>query len=645
MKLFKALLLLAAAPSVCSSAALTVTDPLALQRAQLSAALQAVEQRRALPETSAELQQYPLYPYLVAAQLRQSLDAGGDNDDAIAQFLAASGEEPYARALKREWWKSLAQRAQWPRLLAELSATISDPDLQCSRLSALLATGSGVELREDVLRLWLSGDSRPQSCVQPFEWLKQEGELTEERRLQRARLALDAGNLDLADFMITTLPEAVAAPLQREARLLRDPARELRGLIAAPDAALPVASLQRAWTQLIRKQPEEIEPLLAPLLQAQNVAPPEAGEFIRQLALGLAWNRDARALTHFMAMPESASNEASAEWRVRAALWSGQWPLALDWITRLPPALAAQPRWRYWQARALEQTGDFAGAERLYLALLDANNYYAVLAAARTQAPLVPRPQPAPPSDPALHKRLATHPALIRSRELFLIERNDLARAEWNFALDGADAATLTQAARLAFEWEWRVQAISSAARARVFDDFALLYPRPYEREVLAAAKSSGVPSAWIYSVMRQESLYDPRAVSRRDAYGLVQLLLPTARATAQRWQLPLPARDDLFVPDVNLRLGAALLRDMTEKFDNRLILALGAYNAGPGALARWLPQQPMDADIWIENIPYNETRNYIQKILWHIVVFGWRENGQPQDLAGLLQPLGAPAP
>jgi soluble lytic murein transglycosylase len=160
---------------------------------------------------------------------------------------------------------------------------------------------------------------------------------------------------------------------------------------------------------------------------------------------------------------------------------------------------------------------------------------------------------------------------------------------------------------------------------------------------VRAAAVQSRVRDDFIYAVMRQESLFDPRAVSPADARGLMQLLPATAERTARRWKLPVPDLDGLFEPETNIRLGAAYLRDMTERFGDQPLLTLAAYNAGPNAAARWLPDAPMDPDVWMENIPYNETRDYVQRILWHIAVFGFVEQGEPQDLGEFLRPVARP--
>jgi soluble lytic murein transglycosylase len=187
------------------------------------------------------------------------------------------------------------------------------------------------------------------------------------------------------------------------------------------------------------------------------------------------------------------------------------------------------------------------------------------------------------------------------------------------------------QAVRLAAQWGWYDQAIAAATQQRVFNDYELLYPRPYDREVREASKLSGLKPELIYGVMRQESLYRNDAVSSAGARGLLQMLPETARRTATTWKRPKPKPDDLFDPQLSVPLGAAHLRTLVDKFDGQVVVALAGYNAGPKAAARWLPENSLEPDVWIENIPFNETRNYVQRILWHSVVFGWLRTGDPQ--------------
>jgi soluble lytic murein transglycosylase len=154
---------------------------------------------------------------------------------------------------------------------------------------------------------------------------------------------------------------------------------------------------------------------------------------------------------------------------------------------------------------------------------------------------------------------------------------------------------------------------------------------------VVRASKLAQLPQDWILAVMRQESLFRKDAVSHADARGVMQMILSTASAVARRWHLSSPGRDGLFDPSIAVPLGAAHLRELLDRYGEQLTLSLAAYNAGPAAVARWLPRMPMDADVWIENIPYNETRGYVQHILEHIVAFASVRGAQAPRLDILL--------
>lgn len=617
-----------------------------LLRAEFKAALKAAEAGRAVPE-SAELRGYLLYPYLQAARLRQALKAPpGDALDAeVGAFLRDSAEVPVAKAVRRDWLLSLAQRQQWSALLANDDPATTDDALRCHRYHAWLQTGGAdAGLREELLATWMTGEQLSQACVAPFQWLQQQGLLTPQRLEQRARLALEAGNPDLADWLLRGVAPERAAPLLRWARLLREPRPALEALIAAPGATVEWSALEAAWAKLARAKPDEVAALLEPLIAKRRLDAQQAAELRRDLAMGYALDRRPEALALYQRVPEAALDDRAHEWRVRTALWQGQWELAAQWLHTMPPAQAAEARWSYWRARTQEALGRRAQAEPIYRTLMQENGYYAVLSAWRLQTKLTPMSQPLV-VDEAVQQSLMTRPPMQRARELYLIDRADLANAEWKLALQGADELTRVQAARLASSWGWHIQSVGMLNQLNLTRDLELLYPQAYAREIERGARFAGIPGPWIYGVMRQESLFLPTAVSKSQALGLLQLLLPTAQQVARKWKQPPPTREDLFDPAINVPLGAAYLRDQTDRFGGRFILTLGAYNAGPNAVARWLPAQPKDADIWIENVPYNETRGYIQKILWHISADGWRSTGQPQDASALLLPVGLPTP
>ncbi|MDE2148705.1 MAG: lytic transglycosylase domain-containing protein [Gammaproteobacteria bacterium] len=611
-------------------------------RAAFRAAWQRVAQGLADHPDPPLLRRYVIYPYLRAARLQRDLTAGDDIDARVEAFLAAHDGQPVSLQLRRAWLLELARREDWPRFVSDYRADEADAQLQCDELVARLVLAPDAGLTERIQRRFVAAAHSPQACEPAFDWLRQQHAMTADMLLARSRLALDAGDAGLALRLADALPAAAAASIREHAALVAQPQRALQRFIDQPRSAVDDAALIDGFMRLARRDPRSAERLYPQLVAARVQDAALRDSLLRALALGEAWSRLPQAVAHFAAFEPKADDDSALGWRVRAALWNGDWRLARRWLAALPQTLADRPAWTYWRGRAAGHFGDAAAARALYRRVAGADGYYALLAADRIGRPY--RPQPQPLADrPALRARLLGLAGVIRARELFAVALEPQASVEWRRALAHAGADARLQAIRLARRWGWYQQAIATAAQQGVFDAYALLYPCPYADAVAAAARAAGLPRQWLYAVLRQESLYDVRAVSAAGAYGLLQLQLPTARAVAHRHHLPPP--DDaeaLFDPRRNLLLGALRLRELLDHDQDRLVVALAAYNAGRSAVVRWLPAQPMDADIWIENIPYNETRGYLQRMLWHLAIFGWRSSGKPQDLAALLTPVAA---
>jgi soluble lytic murein transglycosylase len=378
---------------------------------------------------------------------------------------------------------------------------------------------------------------------------------------------------------------------------------------------------------------------------APAVGDEREGPYAHAHAFGLAWDRRAaEALDLFAAVPPALVDDYALSWAARAALWERDWPHVERTIAAMSAEQRNEPRWRYWAARAAEQRKDDARAEALYESVLPSDNYYSASAAARLKRRAQPHPD-ALAIDDAMIAALAARPAFIRARELNRCGLRGPAVSEWLAAYRALAGDEGAQAVHLASRWQWHDMSVETATRERVFFDYALLYPQPYDREVQAAAKLTSLDVPLIYGVIRQESLFRADAVSAAGAVGLAQLMPPTARQIARAWRQPVPGAVELLDPRVNITLGAAHLRDLFDRFDGETAVALAGYNAGENAAGRWLPPKPIDADIWIENIPYNETRDYVQRVLWHSVVFGWLESGRGQNVESWLVKIAPPAP
>ena len=639
-------------------------------RAAFRAALARVGQAGSMPADPPALQAYPIYPYLIAARLQAALSGqplaapAGQLDADIAAFLQEQRGEPVTRALAHAWLVNLAMRQQWPTLLAhvsDFSGAADDPVLACATLSAKLAGGAtgartteGVEAQGSAagssdddsvsaLAVWSQPIEQPAACDGVFNWLLKLGLLTPGRVEARARAALAAAHAGLGLKLAAQLPDAQAMPLLEWARLLQRPRAEFEALAQMPAMPVEPDALAAGVERLALSDSATAAMVLPALLMRPGMTAQLTGKLQRSVALGLAYDHAPGAAAALQELPVAVRDDTVCEWGARIAFWTGMWPQGLAWLDQLSPAAAAEPRWRYWRARAIEAVaGNTVGAP-LLRALAGLRDYYGYLAADRVQLPYDLQAHPTP-ADPELQSALAMQPGLIRAHELFECGLTDAAGFEWAVALQGATNAQRIQAAQLADGWGWYAQAIAQLGRADDLDDVALRYPRPYADLVARASTLTDVPADWLLAVMRQESLFRADAVSRANAQGLMQLLPTTASAVAYRWHLMLNGADALFDPATAVTLGAARLRELLDQYGGGIALALAAYNAGNAPVARWRPAQPMDADIWIENIPYGETRDYVERVLEHIVAFHWARGAPLPRLSSLL-PAVDPGP
>jgi soluble lytic murein transglycosylase len=638
---------------VCAFAQLLSAQPLAAQPAAENAAVRdefvAAMQRIRLHQPdipdSPALEQYAIHDYLVAARLRRDLAAAADDnlDATIDAFLRAHAGQPVTHGLHREWLASLAQRRRWDWFLPR-SADVADPALICDRLEGRLSTNDTQGLGAAALTRWLLPAKAPAECAEVFAWLRQQGLLTAPLAESRTRAALSADAPRLAREFAADVPLERRAALLQWSDLLDSPRSALSVLATHPSLTVEPEALASGFEKLARTEPGNALDLLPRLLARDGLTPELADRLRRAAALGAAYDRDPRAIAAFDDLQSAAVNVQVQEWRVRAALWIGDYARARAWIEQMPATLAAQPRWRYWHARAVAATSGDAAAAAQFREIAGLRDYYGYLAADRIAQPYNLNVRPSP-LDAAAQTMLSKMAGMIRAHELFDCDMTDEAASEWNAALDGADNALKVQAALLASRWAWFAQSITTLAQTGEFDDVTLRYPRPFLDAVSRAGKVAQLPQDWLLAVMRQESLFRKDAISHADARGVMQMVPSTASAVARRWHLSAPGRDALFDPSIAVPLGAAYLRELLDRYGEQLTLSLAAYNAGPAAVARWLPRKPIDADIWIENIPYNETRGYVQHIVEHIVAFASVRGAEAPRLQILLSDVEPAAP
>ena len=488
--------------------------------------------------------------------------------------------------------------------------------------------------------LWLHGKSQPKACDPVFDAWRQAGGLTPGLTWERIALAMDRNQTRLARYLKRYLPSAEQPWVERWLRAHQDPQSVLRDPALAQTHPQQGAILLHALERQARQDPAQAVEMWAQLERKHAFDPAQSRSAERSLALALARVQHPQALRWLQAAEPAADDERLQEERILTALRVADWQLASDWVDALPPEQRDAERWRYWKARSLAELGRQPEAEAVYRSLAKERSYYGFLAADRIGAPYNLHHAEVPTSSAELSE-MRRRPGIQRAHELYLLDRMTDARREWRFVTRSLDRRDLQVAAKLADRWNWHDRAIFTLAKTDYWDDLALRFPLTHRGQIESQARDVELDSAWVFAVVRQESAFMPDARSHAGALGLMQLMPATAKDQARRMQ---PQRRHLLEPDNNIRLGAAYLSRVYQALYRHPVLATAAYNAGPGRVKRWLPDSELPADLWIEMIPFSETRTYVRRVMTYTVIYEHRLRSEPTRISERLRPIGTPA-
>lgn len=597
----------------------------------------------------AGLEGYTLYPYLAYRDLwaRVHTADGGE----IRRFLAEHAGSLYAPRVRAAYLDLAGRRGDWDEVRAMYAGDRS-AKLRCFWLNARLKhEGVSPLLLDQIVEVWRVGHSQPEACDPLFAELYDSPRLRPALLWERISLAVQNGNAGLARYLAQRLDPAGQEHLTLWLALRRQPARYLRDDRLAEDTALNRTIVSDGLVRWARSDPKSARAAWLTLRDRYGFNDAERGEIEGRIALEAAFDDLPEALDWLMGLPPAAETEGVRAYRTKLALEAGDWPRLLDALEAMPEAVRGENQWRYWRARALEQTGAPASQWRYELAFLAVKrDYFGFLAADRLGQRYLFNNEPLPVDPGTVNALAEDRPSLGRALEFFRIGMLDEARQEWNWGLSGLDAGSdrtlLKAAAELAHRSGWHDRAIITVAQAGHFNDLDLRFPLEHRPLVEREAQRQGIDPAWVFGVMRQESAFIPDVRSSAGALGLMQLLPGTARSVARSERLARPTNRDLYDPALNIRLGAAYLKRLLERFDGNLVLASAAYNAGSGRVRDWRPPagESMPADEWIATIPFRETRKYVARVLEYTVVYDRALNGDATGLAVRMPPIDGPA-
>ena len=627
--------------------------------------------------------QYPLAAYLdywaLTRRIRDYGDALTDGSpiDAVNAFIARNKGSVVADLARRDWLLALGKRGVWSTFETEmpLFALNDDAQVTCFDLTArALRQIRGVTPTPRITSEAPPDKPEPQanpatidelvksaqaSIAQPRDYANDIGGcqvlarvLVAEKRISPndvwrwIRLASDAN-----------LPSAAKryALLLSDAERGSDPATFGKQIDAIFDK--PVAWLARgdgvgegpsgarwkreltviALARIARADPAQGAMALA--RKPDSVTTGERAYLAAQIAAAYAKKQmpDANEWSR-QSLEAGQLSEDILGWQVRGALRAEDWKLVEALIEKMPAEMkrpqAADGTWAYWLGRAYKAQKKNEAAAAQFNKVLDQFGFYGQLALEETGQKIT-LPSRAPPVTEVEVADVKKRAGFLRALAFYQLDLRREGNLEWNFTIRGMSDRELLASAEFATRSLLLDRAVNTADRTRNEHDFAFRFLTPFKPQMQEKAAAVGLDLDWVYGLIRQESRFVQVARSSVGASGLMQLMPATARYVAKKIGMNDYQAGGVTDLDTNLTLGTSYMRMILDDLDSMPVLATAAYNAGPGRPRAWRATltKPVEGAIFAETIPFNETRDYVKKVMSNATYYAVLLTGTPQSL------------
>ena len=590
----------------------------------------------------AQLQGYLLEPYVEFWLLRPRLEDATAGE--VRAFLTRQQGSWLAEQLRKEWLKVLGKKQRWDLFRAEHPLLVSDDnEISCYALQARWQQRDESALTE-VRAQWFAPRELPEGCVPLAEALIANGQITSRQVWERIRLLLDAGAVSAAWRAAAYLPPTEALDRGHLFAAAAGPQRYLddkkKNLSQRAMRELAMFALQR----LARTDPLAVAAYWEPKLRARFSTEEQAYVW-GQLALQAARRNLPEALKWY-GYAEAAGAQLSEEqlaWRLRAALRQGNWREVQVSAQKMSPQQRSEPAWIYWQGRAAQALGNPAEAQTLFARVAGDHHFYAQLAAEELGLGFNVPPTGYTPTAEEV-AAIARAPGFQRALALYQLGQRFESAREWIWSIRGMDDRQLLAAAEFARQNEMFDRAINTADKTLALHDFSVRYLAPYREALGENARAQQLEEAWVLGLVRQESRFISAVKSSAGAAGLMQLMPATAKWVAHRMGMQDYSWARVTDAGVNAALGTYYLRHVLDDLDGSPVLAAAAYNAGPGRARKWRDTHPLEGAIYAETIPFNETRDYVKKVMNNTMYYAALLGGQVRSLKarlGIIAPRG----
>ncbi|MGS1073683.1 transglycosylase SLT domain-containing protein [Burkholderia glumae] len=577
---------------------------------------------------------YPAPSYLEYFQIKPQLfDSSGrariDAPDApVLSFLQRYDGQAIADRMRNDYLLVLGARHDWRGFDDQYKRFVLDDDTQvkCYALESRAARGEKVaDIARDLL---VNPKYYGDGCVDLISALAVNQQFSSDDVWRQVRLAFEQNYTTTAGKIADVLGPR---PVAFEQAASAPPLFLARG-VGADATSRQLALI--AITRMARNDPDQAAAMLATL---GTLSKPEQAIAWGEIGMQAAIKRLPLAVQYYKQSGGAPLSTPGYEWRVRAALLAGDWPMVRWAIEQMPADLRAQPAWLYWHGRALKQAGDAGGASRDFEQVAGRFDFYGQLAAEELgQKTVIP---PRTTVTDAEVEAMSQVPGFALARRFYALNLRLEGNREWNWPLRGMTDRQLLAAAEYAKRIDLLDRTVNTADRTTALHDFTLRYPAPYRPIVERYAQTNGLDIEWAYGLIRQESRFITNARSSVGAGGLMQLMPATAQLVAKKLGMGGISREQMHDIDTNIQLGTWYLSDIYQKFDDSAVLATAGYNAGPGRPRQWRQAltKPVEGAIFAETIPFNETRDYVENVLSNTTYYAALFEGKPESLKARL--------
>lgn len=545
------------------------------------------------------------------------------------EFIKQSA--PLSNKLREKWLYELARTKDWASFNTYYQPS-NDINLVCYKQLAAFNLGQQKEALIASIPLWLAGNSQPQPCNTLFDLLLKSDDFNQHLITQRIALALDKRNVQLARYLLKQYKIPHLKEIQTLTSIYQNPtvisklsAGEfnddfyLYGLKRL--VSINMSQALQLWEQVKNK---------TLLSEAQKQA------FLAHIALYKAMRNHEDALDWFAKIKPAYYNDVLVDWQIRFALKNHDWKHVAELINNSKSK--DSPCWQYWLARSLEEQGKKTEAVAIYESLAKNRQYYGFLASIRLKKP--PSFENEKPST-NMESLNPYQPFIEQVKALYISKQSVQASRLLN---DFISELPKDEASALVYwvdsELQWHGKSVYLSNNETLNNQLSLRFPLAYKNTIGMYAKKYAISPEFVYAIIRQESGFREDVVSSAGARGLMQVMPNTASVVSKADRISYNDQKQLFLSEKNINIGVAYLQQLTKRFSNHPILVAAAYNAGPRQVVYWLKNHPpKEIDLWIETLPWQETRNYLKNVMAFCVVYQYRLDQKP-DLRNYLEPL-----